>query len=218
MRFERQPPLVHITASKGSSPGPCALRVRRVNLTHKVISVKIFTLSLYGCLSLDANWVSFFDRFCGFWKLSQFPRMQKILWNKIRSFERHASMFWKYFDWSQLFFCEKVRMFLVFWKFWLVTVGFLWQKVRIFLFFSNRERWTYCSVPYVPQNQSKCFQMFLRRVGSPVPKLKSPKFGGVYLYSPAPGNILCADTRAHMFLGGGRIEGFLFPCLPIYFV
>ena len=46
MRFERQPPLVHITASKGSSPGPCALRVRRVNLTHKVISVKIFTLSL----------------------------------------------------------------------------------------------------------------------------------------------------------------------------
>jgi len=55
MRFERQPPLVHITASKGSSPGPCALRVRRVNLTHKVISVKIFTLSLYGRLSLDAN-------------------------------------------------------------------------------------------------------------------------------------------------------------------
>ena len=95
------PPLVHITASKGSSPGPCALRVRRVNLTHKVISVKIFTLSLYGRLSLDANLVSFFDRFCGFWKLNQFPRMQKILWNKIRSFERHASMFWKYFALSK---------------------------------------------------------------------------------------------------------------------
>ena len=57
--------------------------------------------------SRDANIGFFLDRFCGFWKLSQFPRMQKILWNNIRSFERHASMFWKYFDWSQLFFCEK---------------------------------------------------------------------------------------------------------------
>ena len=115
--------------------------------------------------SVDSgNWVNFLE-------------CKRVLWNNIRSFERHASMFWNYLDWSQLFFCEQVRMFSVFWEFWLVTVGFLWQKVRIFLFFSNRERWTYCSVPYVPQNQSKCFQMFLRRVGSPVPKLKSPKFG-----------------------------------------
>ena len=142
--------------------------------------------------------------------------MQKILWNNIRSFERHASMFWKYFDWSQLFFCEKVRMFLVFCKFWLVTVGFLWQKVCIFLFFSKREKWTYCSVPYVSKNQSKCFQMFffLRRVGSPVLKLKSPKFGGVLLVFPSSRQyIMYGYTRTYVSWGG--IEGFLFPCLPI---
>jgi hypothetical protein len=90
------------------------------------------------------------------------------------------------FDWSQLVFCDK--------KYAFSCSSAIGRGEHIVLCHS-----------YVPQNQSKCFQMFLRRVGSPVPKLKSPKFGGVYLYSPAPGNILCADTRAHMFLGGGGI-------------
>ena len=139
---------------KGSSPGPCALCVRRENLTHKVISVKIFTLSLYGSLSRDANFGFFLDRFCGFWKLSQFPRMQKILWNNIHSFERHASMFWKYFDWSQLFFCEKSMHILC-----LQQVG----KVNI-LFCSICSK---CPIKMFPD------VFFFWRVGSPVTKLNS---------------------------------------------
>ena len=126
MRFERQPPLVHITASKGSSPGTCALCVRRENLTHKVISVKIFTLSLYGSLSRDANFGFFLDRFCGFWKLSQFPRMRKFcgtifalskdmlqcsetIWIGHSCFfvNKYAcSQFSESFNWSQLVFCD----------------------------------------------------------------------------------------------------------------
>ena len=141
--------------------------------------------------SVDSgNWVNFLE-------------CKRVLWNNIRSFERHASMFWNYLDWSQLFFCEQVRMFSVFLEFWLVTVGILWHKVRIFLFFSKRERWTYCSVPSVPQHQSKGFQMFLRRGGSPVPKLKSPSFlGGIFTCIPQLPAIYY--VRVHMFLGGGR--------------
>jgi len=153
--------------------------------------------------SVDSgNWVNFLE-------------CKRVLWNNIRSFERHASMFWNYLDWSQLFFCEQVRMFSVFWEFWLVTVGFLWQKVRIFLFFSNRERWTYCSVPYVPQNQSKCFQMFLRRVGSSVPKLKSPKFGVTCI--PQLPAIYYVRIHAHICFFGGRLKAFYSPVFQLKF-
>ena len=157
--------------------------------------------------SVDSgNWVNFLE-------------CKRVLWNNIRSFERHASMFWNYLDWSQLFFCEQVRMFSVFWEFWLVTVGFLWQKVRIFLFFSKREMWTYCSVPYVSKNQSKCFQMFFflaMKSWKPRPKIEIPKVWGVSCI-PQPSAIYYVRIYAHIcFLGGGgRIEGFLFPCLPI---
>ena len=169
----------------------------------------------------------FLDRVCGLWKLSQVPRMQKILWNNIRSFERHASMFWKYFDWSQLFFfekvniflvfkqcfdwsqlffCEKVRRFLVFYKFWLVTVVFLWQKVHIFLVLSKREKWTYCSVPYVPNVQSKCFQMFsfFEELEAPFQIWNPQSFWGVSCI-PQPSAIISKIyyvwiVSAHMFL------------------
>ena len=45
--------------------------------------------------SVDSgNWVNFLE-------------CKRVLWNNIRSFERHASMFWNYLDWSQLFFVNK---------------------------------------------------------------------------------------------------------------
>ena len=132
MRFERQPPLVHITASKGSSPGPCALCVRRVNLTHKVISVKIFTLSLYGRLSLDANfwfpsstnsvdsgnWVNFLEckKFCGIIFALSKDMLQCseniLIGHSCFSVKKYAcSWSSKSFDWSQLFFCDKKYAF-----------------------------------------------------------------------------------------------------------
>ena len=115
----------------------------------------------------------------------------KILWNNIRSFERHASMFWKYFDWSQLFFCEKSTHILG-----LQQVG----KVNILFCTICSE----CPIKMFPD------VFFFWRVGSPVPKLNSPFVsGGGFLYSPNLGynsqNISCADSRCtyiFFFFGG----------------
>ena len=131
---------MHITASKGSSPGPCALCVRRENLTHKVISVKIFTLSLYGSLSRDANFGFFIDRFCGFWKLSQFPRIQKILWNNICNSKDMLQCSENILIGHS---CFSVKKYAYSWSSNNVLIGhscFSVKKVHIFLVFSKRER------------------------------------------------------------------------------
>ena len=135
MRFERQPPTVHITASKGSSPGPCALCVRRENLTHKGNSVNVFTLSLYGVLSRDTNLVP--------WQES----VDSGNWVNFREYKNSVEQY-------SLF---RKTCFNVLKIFWLV-IAVLCEKVRIFLVFSKWERWTYYSAPYVPNVQSKCFQ------------------------------------------------------------
>ena len=172
MRFERQPPLYTYLPQKGL-PLVCVHFV----WGGKISPIKEFQqkYSPYHSMVVFLVMQTFFlDRVCGFWKLSQFPRMQKILWNNIRSFERHASMFWKYFDWSQLFFCEKVRIFLV---------------------VSKWERWIYYSAPYVPNVQSNCFQMFSFFLKSWKPRFKVELpniFWGVSLYSPTLGcKIMC---------------------------
>ena len=98
------------------------------------------------------------------------------------------------------------------------------KKVRIFLVFSKRERWTYYSVPYVPNVQSKCFQMFsfFEELEAPFQIWNPQSFWGGFLYSPALGNnfqnILCADsmrTYVSFFFGGGG-EGLKASCSPVF--
>ena len=116
---------------------PCALCVRRENLTHKVIRVKVFTLSVYSCLSQLCKWVP--------WQKSVDSgncvnfRNVKILQKNICSFEKYGSMFQKYFDWSQLFSVKKVHIIFV---------------------PNRRERCHFMLLPLCLKVQSKCFQMF----------------------------------------------------------
>ena len=180
MRFERQPPLVHITASKGSSPGPCALRVRRVNLTHKVISVKIFTLSLCSVFLLMQIVVSFLDRFlwiletesissnakkfCGIiFALSKdmLQCSENILIGHSCFFvNRYAcSQFSEIFNWSHLVFCD-------------IKYAFSCSSAN-----GRADHFVLCHLFRKPNRKvSRCLY---EEVEAPSTKLNSPTFGGI---------------------------------------
>ena len=97
-------PTVHITASKGSSPGPCALCVRRENLTHKGNWAKVFTFHFMVFFLVMQTW--FLP-----WQILETESISKNAKNSVEQY----SLFRKT--------CLNVLKI-----FWLVTAVFLWKK------------------------------------------------------------------------------------------
>ena len=180
--WEAAPTRTHNRLKRVFSPGPCALRVRRVNLTHKVISVKIFTLSLCSVFLLMQIVVSFLDRFLWILETESISSNAKKFCGIIFALSKDmlqcsenilighscffvnryvCSQFSAIFNWSHLVFCD-------------IKYAFSCSSAN-----GRAEHIVLCHL--FRKTNRKVSRCLYEEVEAPSTKLNSPTFGGIYI-------------------------------------